>query len=154
MVTVKEVFDYAVEIDAIHLAHRTYWAIRNQSVALDDDIEKLKTIDYNNSEIAELVERNMLGIGRIKLFVIETARKGWYSFILAESSLDAQSLHTNLFRERAGNVTRADRLMVPMMHFTETGKDESLYDYRKRIVEYPAYIGHAKSGEHVLYKIS
>ncbi|BAQ11477.1 hypothetical protein OXB_3007 [Bacillus sp. OxB-1] len=152
MVTVKEVFDFAVETDLPRLAHSVYWAIANRAVQLDDDSEKLNVISYNGQEIERLVESNMLGIGRIKLFVIQTQEKDWFAFYLAENSLDAFRLHVELFRDRGGKITHADRLMIPTMFFPDTGIEASLYEHRKNVVEYPAYVGHAKAGERVLYR--
>lgn len=153
MVTVKEVFDFAVETDMVLLAHKVYWAISKQLVSLEDDTDKLKLIDYDEQEIDGLIKRNMLDIGRIKLFVIQTNQEGWFSFYFAENSLDAYRLHSELFRERGGKITQADRLMIPVMAFADSGKEERLLDYKKNVVEYPAYVGHARAGEHVLYRL-
>lgn len=153
MVTVKEVFDYAVETDMSQLAHRVYWAISKNAVRLEDDCEKLNIVNANSHEVQELVEKNVLGIGNVSLFVIQTKKAGWFSFYLARNVLEAQQLHSELFREQGGKITRADRLMIPLMTFSDTGNEESLYDYRKRVVQYPIYVGHAKAGEHVLFRL-
>lgn len=152
MVTVKEVFDYAVETDMVPLAHRVYWAISKQHVQLHDDSHKLDALPYPEHEIQESAERNVLGIGRIRLYVIQTKQDGWYAFYLAENPLDAKHLHAELFREQNGKVTRADRLMHRLMTFGEDGREEILYDYRKRVVQYPNYLGHARAGERILHR--
>lgn len=125
MITVKDIFDYAVELDLSRLAHSVYWAISNKLVQPNDDSEKLKMLQYEDEVINQLIESNMLGIGRIKLFVIETQRKDWFAFHLAENALDANRLHSNLFRDQGGRITRADRLMIPIMAFAETGKEKT-----------------------------
>ncbi|MEV9641736.1 hypothetical protein ABZ756_13625 [Mammaliicoccus sciuri] len=153
MITVKDIFDYAVELDLSRLAHSVYWAISNKLVQPNDGSEKLKMLQYEDEVINQLIESNMLGIGRIKLFVIETQRKDWFAFHLAENALDANRLHSNLFRDQGGRITRADRLMIPIMAFAETGKEKNLYELKKSIVQYPAYVGHAKANEHVLYRM-
>ena len=38
------------------------------------------------------------------------------------------------------------------MHFVELDEQMNFYDYRKKIVGFPAYIGHAKAGEYVVGK--
>ncbi|MFS0575078.1 hypothetical protein AB1K83_05565 [Sporosarcina sp. 179-K 3D1 HS] len=151
-VTVKEVFDFAVETDMTQLAHRIYWALGERLVELQDDSELLHGLPYDDPAIDSMTERNVLGIGRVQLFVLETANVEWYSFILAESSFEAFHLHADLFRERPRNVTRSERLMIPEMLLADTGEEVNLYDYRKSVVEFPAYVGHAKAGERVLYR--
>lgn len=151
MATVKEIFDYAVETDLSKMAHRVYWAISKQKVQLHDDSRLLDDVSYDESEITEMVERNMLGIGKVKLYVIEMPQRDWYSFYFAESSLQAYGLHTHRFGDAKGKVVHAERLMIPLMHFAESGKETNLYEHRKSIVQFPTFIGNAKAGEHVLY---
>lgn len=151
-VTVREMFDYAVSIDLSRLAHSIYWALSKQLVQANDNSEKLQAVNFPKEQINKLVESNLLGIGRIGLFVIETKESDWYAFHLAENALDATRLHRELFRESGGKVVRSDRLMIELM-LTADGKEESLYERKKNIVQYPAYVGHARAGEHSLYKV-
>lgn len=152
-VTVQEIFDFAIETDGLMLAHRVYWALSENMVQLEDDSEKLQEINYDETAVNGMVERNLLGIGRIKLFVIQTSNEKWFSFILAENSLDAYRLYADLFREKPVKVTRSDRLMIPTMFIADTGKETSLYEYRKHVVEFPAYVGHAEAKTRVLYRM-
>lgn len=154
MVTVKEVFDLAVEMDLYKLAHRVYWAITQAKVTLTDCSKKLEQIEYDESAIEKMVETNLLGIGKVKLFVIQTGNPKWYAFYLSESGLEANSMHIEKFREQPKNITRSDRLMVPLMSFVDKGTEMSIYEYRKKVVEFPAYVGHAESGEHVLHNLA
>ncbi|MDW0112234.1 hypothetical protein QT711_03490 [Sporosarcina saromensis] len=153
MATVKEVFDYAIETDLSGLAHRVYWAISQQLVQLSDDSLKLDAVDYDENAISNLIEKNMLGIGKVKLFVIQMLQKEWYSFYFAENSLEAYQLHCKRFGKPTGKVVHAERLMIPQMHFADSGQEINLYDYRKNVVEFPTFIGNAKAGEHVLYRL-
>ncbi|GEN83599.1 hypothetical protein SLU01_19110 [Sporosarcina luteola] len=153
MVTVREMFDFAIETDGLNLAHRIYWALSENLVQLEDDSEKLDAIHYDESAIYSMVERNVLSIGRIKLFVIQTSNEKWYSFILAENSLDAYRLYADLFREKPRKVTRSDRLMIPTMDIADTGQQTNLYEYRKNVVQFPAYVGHAEANTKVLYRM-
>lgn len=150
MITVQDMFDYALEMDLSHLAHSIYWALQKDQVTFHDDSKKLQAIEFDEVDIQRMMEKNELNIGTVKLFVID-GRDDWYAFYLAEHSLDAYRLHEELFREKHRNITRADRLMIPYMTFAETGVEECLYEHRKEIITYPAYVGHAKAGERVLY---
>lgn len=152
-VSVKEVFDLAVELDLDKLAHRVYWALAQQKASLTDSSDKLTEIQYDERAVESLIEKNTLGIGRIRLFVIQTNNPGWYAFYFAQNSLEASSLHSSLFHEKPVSIVSAPRLMIPLMTFSETGVEMSLYEHRKKMIEFPAYVGHAEAGKHVLYKV-
>ncbi|ARF17788.1 hypothetical protein [Sporosarcina ureae] len=152
MITVQDMFDYALEMDLSHLAHSIHWALLKDHVTFDDDSKKLQTIEFDEVEIKRMMENNDLNIGKVKLFVMDEPDH-WYAFYLAEHSLDAYRLHEKLFRGPQRNITRADRLMIHYMTFAETGAEECLYEHKKEIIAYPAYVGHAKAGERVLYRV-
>lgn len=152
MITVQDMFDYALEMDLSHLAHSIYWALLTDQVTFQDDSEKLKAIEFDEVEIKRMMEKNDLNIGNVKCFVMD-GPDDWYAFYLAEHSLDVYRLHEELFREQQRNITRADRLMINRMTFMETGAEECLYEHKKEIMHYPAYVGHAKAGERVLYRM-
>lgn len=154
MTSVKEVFDLAIELDLYKLAHRVYWAITNQQVSLTDQSQKLAEIKFNENEISSLVERNVLGIGQVQLFVVQTQKSNWFAFYLSKSVLEAHSMHLKSFREKPVNIVKAERLMIPLMTFAEKDTEMSLYEYRKKLIEFPAYVGHAEAGRHVLYNLA
>ncbi|PIC83625.1 hypothetical protein [Sporosarcina sp. P1] len=153
MITVQDMFDYALEMDLSHLAHSIYWALLKDQVTFQDDSKKLQAIEFDEVEIKRMMEKNDLNIGKVKLFVMD-GPDDWYAFYLAEHSLDVYQLHEQLFREQQCNITRADRLMINRMTFMETGAEECLYEHKKEIINYPAYVGHAKAGERVLYRVA
>lgn len=150
--TVKEVLDLAVECDMSGVAHHAWWAITQQGIKLQDDIEKLKSIPINHEAINQLVTNNALGIGRIKLFVIKAPGSDLYAFYLAEQSIDATMLHNDKFG-RVEKVTNATRLFPNKMLFADTGVEMTLFEYRKKMVQFPAYLGHARAKENVLYRL-
>ncbi|PIC79392.1 hypothetical protein CSV75_12410 [Sporosarcina sp. P18a] len=152
MITVQDMFDYALEMDLSHLANSIYWALQKDKVTFQDDSKKLQAIEFDEVEIKRLMEKNDLNIGKVKLFVMDGPDE-WYAFYLAEHSLDAYRLHEELFREQQSKITRADRLMINRMTFMETGAEQCLYEHKKEIITYPAYVGHAKAGERVLYRV-
>lgn len=153
MVTVQEMFDYAIENDCSLIAHTLFWAIAQGEVSQEDDADKVKDLQRDDQAIQELIKSNVLGIGKIKLFVVETNHQDLYAFYLAENVLEANRLHEDKFREHDKRITRADRLMIPYMSFVSSEKEESLYEHRKSIVQFPAYVGHALAGEHVLHRL-
>ncbi|PIC63389.1 hypothetical protein CSV79_12185 [Sporosarcina sp. P13] len=153
MVTVQDLFNYAVEFDLSHLAHSIFWALSHKKVRVEEDHEQLKKVNFDEVAIKQLMEDNLLGIGKVKLFVMETQEKDWFAFYLAEHSLDAYRLHEDLFRGPQRKITRADRLMVRFMAFAKTGEEMTVYAYKKEVVAFPAYVGHVRAGERVVYRM-
>lgn len=152
MTSVQEVFDLALEIDMISLAHRIFWAISKGHVTTGCASEKLDAIEYDEQAIAEIVQSNLLSIGKIKLFVVETSAENLFAFYYAENVLTAFSLHQELFRERPKKVTLANHLMTKLFYFNNTEASSILYEHRKKVVAYPYYLGHARAGEHIFHQ--
>lgn len=150
--TVKELLDLAVECDMSGVAHHAWWAITQQGIKLQDDVDKLKNIPVDCEAIKELVSNNTLGIGRVKLFVVKAPNSDLYAFYLAEQSLDATILHNDKFG-KCEKVINATRLLPNKMLFADTGLEMTLFEYRKKIIQFPAYLGHAKAKENVLYRL-
>lgn len=153
MVSVREVFQLAIEMDMIHMAHRIFWAITERKVKLDDDSEQLDTIDYDDEAISTMVAENKLSIGKIKLFVAETGVPHLFAFYYSENVLDAHALHRGLFQETPKRLTNASHLMPKLFQFVESSATNILYFHRNKVVAYPYYLGHARAGERVLTRM-
>lgn len=153
MATVKEVLDLAIEIELTGLAHRVFWAISNDLVTLNDPSERLDTLDYDEEVIAQMVEQNLLQIGKIKLYIIETQQSGIFAFYYCDNPLEANSLHREMFREAPKRVTTAPHLMTKIFHFYDTGASQILFFQRKEVVSYPYYLGHARAGKRCFYRV-
>ncbi|MDS9473207.1 hypothetical protein [Sporosarcina pasteurii] len=153
MVTVQEVLSLAIEIDMIGLAHRVFWAVSEGKVYADDASEKLDEIEYDEQAISDMVERNLLNIGKIKLYAVQTNQPGLFAFYYSEDVLDAYSLHQEMYREKPRRLTNASHLMGKSFDFNETGKSEILYVQRKEVVAFPFYLGHAWAGERRVYRM-
>lgn len=153
MVTVQEVFQLAIEIDMMHLAHRIFWAIAEGKVEVEDDSERLDAIDYDDEAITKMVAQNQLRIGKIKLYVAETTMPDQFAFYYSENVLEAHALHQNMFRETPKRLTNASHLMQKLFHFNETDAANILYFHRNKVVSYPYYLGHARARERVLVRM-
>lgn len=154
MITVKELFEGAVECDMKLVAHTVFWAMSERLVSSEDDSNKLNDIPLNQEKIQELANKNVLGIERIKLFVIRTNTPNLYSFYFAENALDANALHQNLFGEQGTSISNGARLMPKRMFFETSNVSMNFFEYRKRFVQYPVYVGHASAGENVCVHLS
>ena len=153
MVSVQEVFQLAIEMDMVHLAHRIFWAIAKGKVKVDEDSKRLDAIDYDEEAISKMVARNQLSLGKIKLYVAETTMPGRFAFYYSENVLDAHALHQDMFRETPKRLTNASHLMPKLFHFDETDAANIVYFHRNKVVAYPYYLGHAKAGERVLARM-
>lgn len=154
MITVKELFEGAVEHDMKLVAHTVFWAMSERLVSSEDDSNKLHEIPLNQEKIQELAIKNVLGIERIKLFVIRTTTTDLFAFYFAENALDASGLHQNLFGEQGTSITNGARLMPKRMFFEISNVSMNFYEYRKRFVQFPVYVGHATAGESVCVHLS
>jgi hypothetical protein len=153
MVSVLEVFQLAIEMDMMHLAHRTFWAIAEGKVKVEEDSERLDAIDYDDEAISKMVARNQLSIGKIKLYVVETREPELFAFYYSENVLEAQALHQDMFRETPKRMTNASHLMRKIFHFDEPDVAYILYFHRNTVIAYPYYLGHARAGERVLERM-
>lgn len=153
MITVEELFDYAIDTDMSLTAHSIFWAISNQKIRMEEDSEKLKEIDFDQEAIQQSMKENILRIGDIKLFVVESKQPNWYAFYLSKKEADAYRLHSETFRETGVKVTHADRLMPNLLTFVESGEEESLYEYRKRVMQFPVYVGHVEAGKRLVQRM-
>lgn len=153
MITVQELLQYATETDMSLTAHSLYWAITEKKIALHDDSEKLKSLSFDEVAIRKILQQNLLRIGEVKLFAMQTRQKNWYAFYFAKHSLDVHHLHETRFGETDGKVTQADRLLPNLMVFAESGKETSWFACRKSVQVCPAYMGHVLAGERVVYRM-
>ena len=152
MITVEELFDYAVDTDMSLTAHSIFWAIANEKIRMNEDSKKLKEIKFDHEAIQQSMKDNTLRIGEIKLFVVESKQPNWYAFYFGKKEADAYRLHSEKFRETGVKVTHADRLMPNVLAFAETGKEESLYEYRKKVMQFPVYVGHVEAGKRLIHR--
>ena len=153
MITVKELLEFSIENEFMMVAHATFWAVSNGIVSLADDSNKLKQSDIDRLAVEQMMQQNILGIGTVKLFVI-TCKNNWYAFYFAKTSLEAATLHTQLYGQRVEKIIEAQRLLHSTAHFVETGQEMFLIDYRKQAFVLPFYIGHSKAGELIMYKFN
>ncbi|WP_313235545.1 hypothetical protein [Sporosarcina ureae] len=152
MITVEELFDYALDTDMSLTAHSIFWAITKQEIGINEDSVKLKEIKFDQEAIQLSMKENTLRIGEIKLFVVKSKQPNWYAFYLSKKEADARRLHSETFRETGVKVTHADRLMSNLLTFAESGEEESLYEYRKRIMQFPVYVGHVEAGKRLVHR--
>lgn len=143
MITVEDMYEYAIQTDLSHLAHSIHWALLNGAglAKPHDDSETLKALPFDLKEIGDMKARNDLGIGKIRLFAIETKERDCFAFYFAESAQQAESVHSSLFRGSFTAVKDADRLMPNLMTLAETGEELSFYELRERTMLFPAFVG-------------
>ena len=152
VITVKDLLDFSIEQEYNMMAHICYWAITTHQVGLEEDSTVLDQLTFDKGTIQQLMNQNVLGLGRIKLYVV-TVNQSLYAFYFASNSLEAASHHKVMFREQPRNIAEAPRLMHKLMYLSNIDKEMLLIDYRKQVLQFPAYVGHARSGEYVLHRL-
>ncbi|MFD1929245.1 hypothetical protein ACFSFY_14475 [Sporosarcina siberiensis] len=153
MITVGEILQLAIETDMHGLAHRVFWAISECIVSAEENSEILDNLDYDGEAIARMIAQNVLNIGKVKLFVVETTKPEEFAFYYSENVLETHALHQELFRESAKRLTNAPNLLGRVFEWDEQYNAEVLYFHRKQVVAFPYYLGHARAGERFLYKM-
>lgn len=154
MATVQEVLQLSIEVDMSELAHRIFWAISTDQVKVDEDSSSLDKITYDDEAITNMIKQNILNIGKIKLFVVETTNTNLYAFYYSENVLEVNSLHQELFRETPGKITSAAHLLGNTFHFDMTKNWDILYFHRNQVVAYPYYLGHVKAKHNLFYQMT
>ncbi|MER2107432.1 MAG: hypothetical protein ABS949_10885 [Solibacillus sp.] len=147
-VTVKDIFDYAIDREHMFLAHWAFLALQQKLVANDDDANCLKQLPLDMDAVKEFAERNVLGMRVIKLYVVRDTKE-FYAFYFAKNSLEAMSLHQSVFGQ-AQSIVEAPSLMHRLMYVQYIDEHIFLIDFRKRFVQFPVYIGHARANEHII----
>lgn len=150
--TVKEMLEYAIEGEHSVLAHMIFWGMTTQGIAPEDDSSKLKDLEFDREAVNALVKNNVFGMGQIKLFVVKVSAE-LFAFYFARNVLEAHSHHTQLFYQKPLSLVEAERLLHKSMYLADLDKHMMLVDYRKELPQFPAYIGHAKAGDHKLYRL-
>ncbi len=154
MASVQEVLQLSIEVDMSELAHRIFWAISTDQVKVDEDSSSLNKITYDDIAITNMIKQNILKIGKIKLFVVETTNTNLYAFYYSENVLEVSSLHQELFRETPIKITSAAHLLGNTFHFDMTKNWDILYFHRNQVVAYPYYLGHVKAKHNLLYQMT
>ena len=152
VITVREILEYAVEGEHSVLAHMIFWSMTTYGIAPEDDSNKLKELPFDREAISELVQKNVLGMGQIKLFVVKVSSE-LFAFYFARNVLEASSYHTRLFFQNPTSIVEAERLLHKSMYLADLDKHMMLVDYRNELLQFPAYIGHAEAGGHKLYRL-
>lgn len=152
IITVKELLEYAVEDEHSVLAHTIFWGMTTQGISPEDDSEKLKELEFDREAISALVKNNVLGMGQIKLYVVRVSTEQ-FAFYFARNALEASSHHTRLFFQKPSTIVEAERLLHKYMYLADLDKNMMLVDYRKELLQFPVYIGHARANDHKLYRL-
>lgn len=153
MATVQEVFRLTTDLDLKWLGHRVFWALKEGKVQAEDNVERLNEIDYDDVAIEALIAQNKLEIGKIKLYVAETATPELFAFYFAENVLEVSMLHQALFREKPIRIVDGEDLTGKAFEFQDEREAEILFMYRSKISAFPCYLGHAWAGERVFYRM-
>lgn len=145
--TIKELFEAAVEYDESLLAHTIILLLREGKISLQDEGKVLDTVKLDVEKIKEAVEENELGINPIKLYSLKMDRYR-FAWIFAQSSEQATSHFINLHGQKPMNCIEF------MMDWEMEIGDRTLTfrEYRNEQKEFPCFAGYYDRRDEYLWK--
>ena len=99
---VREMYEYSLIYEESTLAHILYYLLAEKKIALDDDVFEIGLNQVNHEKVAELVQRNVLGIRRIGIYSLKMDRKT-FVFIYAGSEREAIQFYRKSFHKNPLN---------------------------------------------------
>ena len=154
MITVQDVLNLAIETDMNYLAHRIFWAVTVGEVNTGECSSVLDHVEYDEEAINKMIDTNLLDIGKVKLFVASPKHPEIFMFYFSENVLEAHALHQKLFNETPKRLIQASHLLGKVFEMEGMKESEVLYFHRRKIVEFPYYLGFARAGERLLNCVS
>lgn len=135
--TIKELFEAAVEYDESYLAHTIILLLREGKISLQDEGKVLDTVQLDVEKIKKAVEENELGVNPIKLFSLKMDQYV-FAWIFAKTDKEAVNHFVNLHRKKPINC-----LEFPMDVEMEIGDREmtfrQLRDEQKHFPSFACY---------------
>ncbi|MCU9613137.1 hypothetical protein OEV98_06175 [Caldibacillus lycopersici] len=134
---VKELYyDCLITEEAI-LAHYIHHLLQEGKLSLEDDIAAINLEQANHEKVAEMIERNVLGIHRVRVYSLKKSKK-CFVFIFAYSEKDAIHYFIQTFRSRPMNC-----IEYPLDFEFVRGKGTiSFWELRREYEEFPAVAGY------------
>lgn len=139
---VREMYEYSLLYEDSTLAHSLYHLLAEKKISLDDDMSKIDMKQANHEKIAELVQKNVLGIRKIGIYSLKMDKKN-FVFIYAGSEEEAIEFYRKSFHKYPLNCHEY------LLDFELTrGNDViSFREMRREFERFPAVAGYFVKGE-------
>jgi hypothetical protein len=139
---IKEAYFDSLRYEESSLAHYIHHLLAEKIISLDDDISKLNLDRANHEKVAEMIQNNVLGINKVRVYSIKMNQKD-FVFIFALSEEEAIRYYTKTFRQRPWNCH--EHLLD--YQFYRGNEGVSFRDRRKECDHFPAIAGYFSRGD-------
>jgi len=95
---VREMYEYLILNEESTLAHSLYHLLAEKKISLDDDIDQVDLNQVDHEKIAELVQKNVLGIHRVGVYSLKMDQKS-FVFIYASNEEEAIQFYRKSFHQ-------------------------------------------------------
>lgn len=138
---VKELYDDCLMTEESILAHYIYHLLQEGKISLDDDISAVDLHQADHEKVADMIEKNVLGIHKIRVFSLKMSAKS-FVFIFAKNEQDAIDFYKRKFRRQPLNC-----IEYPLDFEFVRGKGTvSFLEMRREHEEFPAIAGYYVRG--------
>ena len=133
---VRELYQDALTYEESPLAHYLLHMIQENLVSMDDDISAIDFDKADHQKVAEMIERNVLGIKKIRIFSLKMHLEK-FCFIFAESEEEAIECYKNHFKKAPMNC-----IEQPLDFEIVRGNETITFrELRKEHEKFPAIVG-------------
>ncbi|MEK5391487.1 hypothetical protein NSQ59_14085 [Margalitia sp. FSL K6-0131] len=134
---VREMYENLILYEESTLAHSLYHLLAEEKISLDDDISKIDMNQVNPEKVAELVEKNVLGIHKIGVYSLKMDKKT-FVFIYASSEEEAIQFYRKSFHKNPLNCHEYSL----DFELTRGNGVISFREMRKEFTQFPAVAGY------------
>ena len=134
---VKEFYIECLLYEESSLCHYIHHLLLEHKVSLEDDLTKLDSNLADHQKVAEMIENNILGIHKIRIYSLKMNQQE-FVFIFAATQQEAISFYTKTFHQSPLNCHEY------LLDFELARGIEviSFRDMRKEYLEFPAVVGY------------
>ncbi|MEH7354820.1 hypothetical protein V7150_14780 [Neobacillus drentensis] len=144
---VEELYRDSLIYEESSLAHYLYHLLAERKISLNDNISKIDFEQADHQKVAELIQKNVLGIHKIGIYSLKMNQKD-FIFIFAASEQEAIQFYTKTFHQTPLNCHE-----YSLDFQLSRGKEViSFRDMRKEFVRFPAIAGCFKREVKVIEK--
>lgn len=138
---VKDLYLNSIRLEESSLSHYLYHLLEEKKISLEDDISKIDFEQADHQKVAKLIENNVLGFYKIKIYSLKMNQSD-FVFIFAASQQQAIQFFTETFHQSPLNCHEYSL----DFKLTRGNRDISFRQMRKEYPSFPAVAGYAGTG--------
>lgn len=135
----KDLYVDCFHYDEFSLAYYIHHLLAEQKISMEDNISKIDLNQANHQKVAEMIQRNPLGLIKVGIYSLKMNQKD-FVFIFANSHKEAIQFYTETFHQNSLNCHE-----YSLDYQLARGNDViSFRDMRKEFTSIPAIAGYFK----------